>query len=96
MRVLNLTRAAAYSGYSLATIQFYRDYGSLVVIRFDDRSQGIRESELRRWMGERIKARITKAVATEERRLAKEERKRATADRYEKWFARNGLQRVAA
>ena len=96
MRILNLTQAAAYSGYSLATIQFYRDYGSLVVIRFDDRSQGIRESELRRWMVERIKARITKAVATEERRLAKEERKRATAARYERWFIRNGLQRVAA
>jgi hypothetical protein len=89
MGILNITQAAAYAGVHPSTIQFYRDFGSLVVIRFDDGSQGIRETELRRWMVERIEARAAKLREREERRRAK-------AERYERWLKSQGLQRIAA
>ena len=89
MRLMNLTQAATYAGCSLSTIQMHRDFGTLVVIRFDDRSQGIRESELRRWMAEQIAVRLGKA-------LEREERKRIKAARYENWLKSQGLQRIAA
>lgn len=89
MSLLNLSQAAAYAGVHLSTIQWHRDFGSLIVIRFDDRSQGILETELRRWMAERIEAGLAKQRNRVERRAAK-------AARYENWLKSQGLQRRAA